>query len=307
MPKPSPDGFASGGFVVRRARAHPSYRLGMRLPLIAVALAFGCSSSSPSTDAGQDSSRPDLCVCPDVPPVEDVVAVPDANAPDAEDAAVHFDAVDAVSVADDAPDASLPADVVAEDRPADAAVGVDAGDAVAVAVDAPEDAVDAAVGVDAPDVVQLPDVASDTGPVDAGPVSYDLDAVRTALEVRIIGRGISAPPGSMAYDCAETASNASCTVTGDSVSFSVRACFTDLTGLIRLGDAGASVVSIAGGAGSAAMTVRVTAGSRTATRQSLRVQIAAESRGGAIGLTGSAGRSTDPALADLWLLGCDVR
>jgi len=288
-------------------------------PALALLLAASCSSETPSTapdaaqgadvaEAGAADATPDRAAPvdasaddrPDVWIWTDPVPLP----VDVVDAAVGFDAADAVAVGDAAPDDA-----------ADAAVG-DAAD-VAVAVDAPDvvvgpDVVDA--GAAAPDVVvadrpDVVDVVRDTGPADAGPVTYDLNAVRASLSAHFAGLQTLPPPTSESRVCPDDPRELTCMVTGATVNFSVRACHgVTLTGLLRLGDTEASTVSIfGGGGGSFARTLRVAAGPVAGSRQSLLVQFAAPPFQSEVGFSGVPGRTVDPALADLWLLGCEHR
>lgn len=283
----------------------------MRLALLALLL--GCSSSLPVTDA----STPDVSHgapddAPDATPPPDAPSTPDAGAVDASPEA----SADVTSVVD----AQLPPDVT---EPVD----VPTVDAVAVADVPQEDAVDVAVMDTPDDTVAVPDVPEpmdvvdvqpdrpdvvdvprDTGPQDAGPVTYDLNAARTALEVTFVGR-YTLPPSPVS-DCPTATRDASCSITGDTLNFSVVACYTTFTGLIRLGDAGGSSVSVGvgcvGGCGSAT-TLRVRSGNHAGLRRSVHLQLAAPPFRGASGIEGAPGRTVDPSLADLWLLGCEVR
>lgn len=272
------------------------------LPLCAL-LALGCASNPSPTDAGTDTPAPldggtDVAPPEDRPAALDVVAAdtPDVNqteiapmvdAPDVVDAGGE-DAPDAVAVVD-APALDTP-DVVTADTPDVAVAVADVVDVVQLA-----DVVDAAA-----------DVPRDTGPADAGPVLYDLNQARGALEVHVTGSRLL-PETSV---CPDIARNASCSITGDTVNFNVEACYVSLTGLLRVADAGASVVFVGsgcvGGCGTAS-PLRVTFGPRAGLRQSVHVQFAAAPFRGAPGFTGVQGRTADPSLADLWLLGCEVR
>lgn len=214
-----------------------------------------------------------------------------------------------VDAALDVPAADLP-----EDRPAPVDVvdagGADVGaDVVAVAdAVALEDVADVQlvdVAADRPDVVAV-DVPRDAGPVDGGPVVYDLEAVRAGLEAHFAGRRTLPPPTSTSRDCPDDPSAASCSVAAGVVNFNLGACFgTSLTGRFVLGDAGPSTLSIfGGGGGSFATTLRFTTGPRVGGRRSVHVQFSAAPFQGEVGFSGIPGRTVDPALADLWLLGC---
>ncbi|TAK31008.1 MAG: hypothetical protein EPO40_06340 [Myxococcaceae bacterium] len=225
---------------------------------------------------------PVACPCVDVDAALDVPAV---DVP--EDRPAPVDVVDAPSV--DAVDAG--ADVVA------------VADAVAL-----EDVVDvqlADVGADRPDVVTV-DVPRDAGPVDGGPVMYDLEAMRAETSYRVAAR--ETYPSGAAEDCEAPPTDTSCSVMSGTLRFSVRACGVYLTGLLPLATTTGRVVSIfAGGGGSSAATIRLASGRRIAggpARQSFHVQVAAVPFQGEPGLSGIPGRTVDPALADLWLLGC---
>lgn len=210
-----------------------------------------------------------------------------------------------------------------EDRPAP----VDAGDAVAVG-DAPAvDALDAGgadAGADAVAVgdavaledvvdVQLVDAAADRPdvvavdvPRDGGAVVYDLEAVRTETSYRVAAR--ETYPSGAAENCEAPPTDTSCSVMSGTLRFSVRACGVYLTGLLPLSTTTGRVVSIfAGGGGSSATTIRLTSGRRIAgspARQSFHIQVASAPFQGEPGLSGIPGRTVDPTLGDLWLLGC---
>jgi len=275
------------------------------LPLCAL-LALGCASDPSPTDAGTDAPAP-LDAGADATPPEDRPAALDIVAVDTPDVHMGSDPVplgDVVDVVDagggeDAPDAVAVADVPALDAPD--VVTADTPD-VAVAVADVVDVVQLADGVsDAPS-----DAPRDTGPADAGPVLYDLNQARGALEVHITGARLL-PEASV---CPDLARNASCSITGDTVNLNVEACYVSLTGQLRLADAGPPVLFVGsgcvGGCGTAS-PLRVTFAPRAGLRQSVHVQFAAAPFRGAPGFTGVQGRTADPSLADLWLLGCEVR
>ena len=274
-------------------------------PLFAL-LALGCSETpAPDADAQVDASRPDLCVCQDGTLPPDVI---DAGGVDVVDAPAPVDA----------PDVPELPDVV------DAAVGADAGDAVAVVDAVALDAGDAAVG-DAPDVavavadapdVQLADVvdaATDRPdvvdvPQDAGPVLYDLNAVRTGLEVRAVYRQ---PDRSFTEDCDGPVTNASCSVMGDSLRFAFRTCSTSFAGVFAVtSDAGTRALSLSTtGAGNFAPRLRFTAGTArpgSPSRQGFHIQFARDIVSPEPGATGIPGRTVDPMLGDIWILGCPL-
>lgn len=274
-------------------------------PLLAL-LALGCSETpAPDADAQVDASRPDLCVCVDGTPPPDVV---DAGGVDVVDAPAPVDAPDAPELPD-VVDAAVSVDAV--DAGADDVPGLDvAGDAAAgdagldaVAVDAPDvqlaDVVDAAT--DRPDVVDVPR--------DAGPVLYDLNAVRTGLEV--VGLYRRTLSGGTVSDCTTPATMLSCAVMGDTLRFAFQQCGVDFVGTFSVPPATATLaLSIAiGGAGHFAASPRIEAGtlrSGTPSRQSFHIQYARPVNGPAPGATGIPGRTVDPMLGDVWLLGCPL-
>lgn len=212
------------------------------------------------------------------------MAAPETGAPDAGDAGA-----DVVAVADvrDVPGVDVAGDAGAVDVVAVADAGADAPD----------------VGEDRPEAVDVP---RDAGPADGGPVAYDLAAARGALEAHFAGRRTLPPPTSTSRDCPDDPSAVSCSVAAGVVNFSLGACFgTSLTGRFVLGDAGPSTLSIAGGGGgSSATTLRFATGPRVGGRRSFHVQFSAAPFQGEVGFGGIPGRTVDPALADLWLLGC---
>ena len=212
------------------------------------------------------------------------------------------DRPDADAVADAGSDASSldASDAQFGDAGSDAVAVADAGAEASVDAGTDVPAVDAAA--DRPDVVAV-DAPRDAGPVDGGPVTYDLEAARAALEVRAMMHG-TYPSGSM-RDCSDVASS-SCSVAGGVLNFSVNACFgVTFTGRFVLGDAGPSGLSIfGGGGGSSATALRFATGSRVVGRRSFHVQFSAPTFQGEPGFSGISGRTVDPALADLWLLGC---
>jgi hypothetical protein len=229
-------------------------------------------------DAGDAGQVPDVSATTDRPDVgklaPDVVAVADVATVDVGEDVVDVPVVDVVAVAD---------------------AGVDA------AVDAGGDV----VGVDVVDVPPV-DVPRDAGAVDAGGVVYDLDVGRAALEAHFAGRRTLPPPTSTSRECPDDASAVTCSVAGGVLNFNLGACYgTSLTARFVLGDAGASTLSIhGGGGGSFARVLRFATGSRIGGRRSFHVQFSAPPFQAEPGFDGVPGRTVDPALADLWLLGC---
>ncbi len=272
----------------------------MRWLLLALPLAAACSSDPVPVDSGPADVGPvqvdigaDVVDVPAVPHDQgadsgavDAVAVVDAPAVDVVDAGVADAGSDAVAVGD-------------------AVDVIDAGVADAVALEDVADVQLVDVAADRPDVVAV-DVPRDAGPVDGGPVVYDLEAARAGLEVHFAGRRTLPPPTSTSRDCPDDPSSASCSVVAGVVSFNLGACFgTSLTGRFVLGDAGASTLSIFGGGGGISATVlRFATGSRVGGRRGFHVQFSAAPFQGEVGFSGIPGRTVDPALADLWLLGC---
>ena len=250
--------------------------------------ACSCGALGTSTYVCPPSGlAPAVCPCVDVDAALDV---PGADVPEDRPAAadvVDVPAADAV----DAGAADAGADVVA------------VADAVAL-----EDVVDVQlvdVAADRPDVAAV-DVPRDAGPVDGGPVVYDLEAVRVETSYRVAAR--ETYPSGAAEDCEAPPTDTSCSVMSGTLRFSVRACGVYLTGALPLATTTGRVVSIfAGGGGSSAMSIRLEAGRRVGgspARQSFHVQVASAPFQGEPGLSGIPGRTVDPALGDLWLLGC---
>lgn len=235
---------------------------------------------------------PAVCPCVDVDAAldapEDRPAPVDAGALDASQVDAGADAGgDDAGQLDAGTDAGAPGPFdAAEDRP----------DAVDAGADVP---------TDRPDVV---DVLRDTGPVDGGPVVYDLDAARSAESFRVIYRRTIPGGGGGVNDCDTSARATSCSVMGDTLRFSLEACSVTFTGLLPLSGTSGRVVSMVGGAADAAHSINppLAAGRIVGGRQSFRVQIANTSTPRMIGVAGIAGRTVDPALGDLWLLGCPV-
>ncbi|MFO0629658.1 MAG: hypothetical protein U0325_29045 [Polyangiales bacterium] len=270
------------------------------LPLCAL-LALGCASNPPPTDAGTDTPAPldggtDVAPPEDRPAALDVVAVdmPDVNqteiapmvdAPDVVDAGGGEDAPDAVAVVD-APAMDAP-DVVTADTP-DVAVAV--VDVVQLA-----DVVDAAA-----------DAPRDTGPADAGPVLYDLNQARGALEVRAAFKR-TLPDGTVTV-CDGAVDMTGCEVSGGALRFSLRSCSLTFTALLPLGSSTGRVVTVTGGAGGSPVDVSpVVVSGSPGLRQSFRVGVTTTRTTNTVGVEGLPGRTVDAARADLWLLGCEVR
>lgn len=255
-------------------RRGSTYGHSMRLlPPVLCLLAFGCSADPSPADAGADGVVLDARAedRPDVPPV---------------DATVGTDVVDAVAVADaaDAADGDA-ADVAAVDAAVD--VGIDTGAS--------------------PDVV-LEDAAS----ADAGPTRWPLDPPPLTTEGHVLYQRTPCPE-----PCdgpADTVAQAvACDVTGGRLSFSLRGCIAGggcltLTGVFPSvsSDAGATL-SIVGALANQGRNLRLTSGQPSAGRRSFRVQFNAPAVPGFVGVTGVPGRTVDPSLGDLWLLGCAVR
>lgn len=203
----------------------------------------------------------------------------------------------------DVPGVDVAVDVQTVDVGADAGAldsGTDAGDAVDVQ---PADVQPVDVASDRADAVDVVGVPRDAGPVDGGPVMYDLEAARTSLDVRALMRGTYAS-GSM-RDCTDVASP-SCSVASGVLTFSMNVCFgVSLTGRLTVAGGDAPSLSIfAGGGGSFATSLRFASGGRVGGRRSFHVQFSAPVFQGEPGFRGIPGRTTDPAMADLWLLGC---
>ncbi len=269
----------------------------MRWLLLALPLAAACSSDPVPVDSGPADVGPvqvdigaDVVDVPAVPHDQgadsgavDAVAVVDAPAVDVVDAGVADAGSDAVAVGD-------------------AVDVIDAGVADAVAL---EDVVDVQlvdVAADRPDVVAV-DVPRDAGPVDGGPVVYDLEAVRAGLEVRLAFTELGFRGSRTVCDAPSTPS---CAVRSGEVNFFLNGCFggNGLTGRITTGTGSRS------GAldfnGQYLPTLRITSGPVRGARQSFHVQFAGPVSGALSGAEGIPGRTVDSALGDLWLLGCQV-
>lgn len=257
---------------------------------------------------------PVVCPCVDVDAALDAG---DAAAP--EDRSAPVDAVDAVAVADAAdcatdvvscrcPDGTESSHDVcltewcncighegAPDAGTDAAMDAADVQLVDAGVDVPGDRPD--VGADVP---------RDAGPVDGGPAVYDLESARVETSYRVVYRRTGAAGD--VTDCDSPPTATSCSVTSDTLRFSLRTCSTVFTGTFPISTtAGRSLSMFAGGGGSFAPTLRFEAGGRIAgspARRSFHVQAAAPVQNGEPAVSGIPGRTVDPALADLWLLGC---
>lgn len=254
------------------------------LPVCAL-LALGCSSDPSPSDAGPDApfarDGGDDASTPSDVALEDHPDAVDAGGPDVVDAPAPVDAPDVV-----------PTDVPSDDVQHDAQFADDAGDR--------------------PDVIAVAD-AGDAGGADAGPVTYHLDPPPPVLEARVLYQRTpcsgpcSGPPDAIALDAA-------CTRTGSRLNFALRGCTFGPTSCVQItglfpdfrSATGASV-AIVGSATNQGQRLRVSSGATVGARQSFHVQFAATPSGTAIGVTGVPGRTVDPAAADLWLLGCEVR
>lgn len=257
------------------------------LPVALIALLAACSSepAAPGADAAPDAPAVDAASAADVV---------DAPSPtDAHDAAAGADVVDATASVD-----APPADAMDVDA---AAVG-DVPDVLGV---------DAAVLDAAADVAAVVDVA-DAGPTDAGPTTWPLDPPPGAVEGHVLYQRTPCPEP--CEGPADTVAQAvACDVTGGRLSFSLRGCIAGggcltLTGVFPSvsSDAGATL-SIVGALANQGRNLRLTSGQASAGRRSFRVQFNAPAVPGFVGVTGVPGRTVDPSLGDLWLLGCAVR
>lgn len=182
---------------------------------------------------------------------------------------------------------------------------VDAGNTEAAVIDVPVD-VPRDSGTDAGRDAGV-DIPRDTGPADAGPMTYSLDMVRAGLEVRVAFVRVSST-GSRTVCDAPT--SPTCSVSGGFVSFNLHACFggSDLTGRVMVGNGDRpSAVALGLAGGQFLPTARITSGVEVGGRRSFLVQFAGPARGSASGAEGIPGRTVDPALGDLWLLGCEVQ
>lgn len=254
------------------------------LPVALIALLAACSSepAAPGADAA-----------PDVPAVDAVSAADVVDAPrptDAHDAGGGADVVDATS---------------SVDAPLADAIDVDA----AAVGDGPD-----VLGVDVADVADVAAVGDvvDAGPVDAGPTTWPLDPPPSAVEGHVLYQRTPCPEP--CEGPADTVAQAvACDVTGGRLSFSLRGCIAGggcltLTGVFPSvsSDAGATL-SIVGALANQGRNLRLTPGQASAGRRSFRVQFNAPPVPGFVGVTGVPGRTVDPSLGDLWLLGCAVR
>jgi len=283
------------------------------LALAALALAACSSDPAPPADAGQDVAV-DLGG-PDTGPVDTGI---DAPRDTGTDRGPPID--DPPVVTDTGPvDAGCSCDVgdtcngQGQCVPIDAGEERDTGLVIDTGIDVPTDTgVDAGVdtgvdtGVDAGPADTGADtgvdVPRDTGPVDAGPQTYDLEATRTGLEVYLLARRTS-EGGTL--DCPPDIASATCTVTGNSLSFSVRACYgVTFSGLADLRTSGPYALSFGEYFANVVQLQRGRAGERRSFRVSFSAQPPPETR--RTSYQGIPGRTVDPALADLWLLGCPV-
>ncbi|MDB4932999.1 MAG: hypothetical protein JWM10_5483 [Myxococcaceae bacterium] len=164
----------------------------------------------------------------------------------------------------------------------------------------------AEVPADRPDAVVVADVPADMGPIDGGLVVYDLEAARGETSYRVIVRE-TLSNGAM-EDCDSPPTATSCSVAAGTLQFSLRTCGTTFTGRMSLSTSVGRVLSISsGGGGSSATTLRLESGRRvlgSPPRRSFHVQAAAPAINDEPVVSGVPGRTVDPALADLWLLGC---
>ena len=250
----------------------------MRWPLLALPLALAACSSDPvPLDSGPADTGPVQVDIGNGVDVIDVPAVPHDQGADSG----AVDAGDAVAVVD-----------------APAVDAVDAGDAL-------EDVVDVQlvdVAADRLDVV-VADVPRDAGPVDGGPVVYDIEAARVGLEVRLAFTRVSYTGSRTVCDAP---SAPSCAVRAGEVNFFLNGCFggNGLTGRITTGTG--SRTGALDFNGQYLPTLRITSGSIRDARQSFHVQFAGPVSGTLSGAEGIPGRTVDPALGDIWLLGCRV-
>ena len=231
------------------------------------------------------------------------------------DGAPDTPAVDAVDAADTV-DVDAPADA------RDAAVGVDAVDAavvdvpgVEVAVDVADDAPDAAA-TDAP-TLDAPEVADvqpeDTAPADAGPVTWPLDPPPSMTMGHVLYQRTPCPePCEGPADA--IALNVSCARTGSRLNFDLRGCTFGPSSCLQITgafpdyrNATGATVAIVGGVTNQGRNIRIAPGTTSGARQSFHVQFSATSGVGIPGVTGIHGRTVDPSLGDLWLLGCELR
>lgn len=248
-----------------------------------------------------------LAACSSEPAATGADAAPDAPA---DDAVIAADAVDAPPPTD-APDAAG-GDVVDATASVDAPLADAAGVDAAAVGDAPDVlGVDVAVLDAAADVAAVEDVV-DTGPTDAGPTTWPLDPPPGAVEGHVLYQRTPCPEP--CEGPADTVAQAvACDVTGGRLSFSLRGCIAGggcltLTGVFPSvsSDAGATL-SIVGALANQGRNLRLTPGQASAGRRSFRVQFNAPAVPGFVGVTGVPGRTVDPSLGDLWLLGCAVR
>lgn len=262
----------------------------MRRALLVALLLPACfNDTAPPADAGSDA------VVVDTPAPVDQGAPVDALA----DAPADLGPLDAgapvdVSPAADADVSPGPGDDAAADAGVDA--GIDAPLPVDVGVDVVADAGSDA-GVDVP---------RDAG-VDAGPVTYDLEAERTGLEVRVVYRVVGR--GGQTVDCTSPPTSASCSVTesDNTLRFNVGSCGdARLVGLVPLGRSGRLVQMLYTGNVTNVVDPPLRRGAVRGGRQSFHIQASATPTTQGEGIAGIPGRTVDPSLGDLWLLGCPV-
>lgn len=264
-----------------------------RIPRLVALIALLAACSSEPAAPGADAA-------PDAPAVDAVSAADVVDAPrptDAHDAAAGGDVVDATASVD----APL-ADAVEVDA---AAVG-DAPDVLGV---------DAAVLDGAADVAAVGDVV-DAGPTDAGPTTWPLDPPPGAVEGHVLYQRTCAAMDGGACDSTATdvAMGATCTRTGSRLNFNLRACAgprgscVDLTGLFPdYRSSSGATLAIVGSLANQGRNLRIGAGTAAGGRQSFHVQFSAAPTGAVAGAAGIEGRTADPSLGDIWLLGCALR
>lgn len=264
--------------VIVTDRGAAPYPAAMRYLAAVFVLAACASDPAPAADAGADAVAVDTGA-------EDAGATDagqlDTGAPDA-------GAAEDVSPASDA-------DASAVDAGQDAGQ-LDAGPEDTGAVDAGQDA-GRDVGVDVP---------RDVG-VDAGPVTYDLEAERTGLEVRVVYRVVGR--GGQTVDCTSPPTSASCSVTesDNTLRFNVGSCGdARLVGLVPLGRSGRLVQMLYTGNVTNVVDPPLRRGAVRGGRQSFHIQASATPTTQGEGVAGIPGRTVDPSLGDLWLLGCPV-
>lgn len=276
----------------------------MRFALLVALTLAACSSdpAPPPTDAGDDAVAADAGNTADTTPPADQGAPADVgpldagtavDAPPAADADASLPPGDDGSALDAGQPDAGPADAGQLDTGVDTGPGDTGGDAgVDVVADAGSDA-----GVDVP---------RDVG-VDAGPVTYDLEAERTGLEVRVVYRVVGR--GGQTVDCTSPPTSASCSVTesDNTLRFNVGSCGdARLVGLVPLGRSGRLVQMLYTGNVTNVVDPPLRRGAVRGGRQSFHIQASATPTTQGEGIAGIPGRTVDPSLGDLWLLGCPV-